>query len=66
MAGVGVDEAKDYQGMCSAVVIKIKHSNLSAILEIQNTYRLLHQLIKKEEVKNMSNMVLRMPKDTQG
>lgn len=34
MAEVGVDEAKDYQGTHSAVVNKVKHSNLLDISEI--------------------------------
>lgn len=51
MAEVGLDEAKDYQGMCSAVAIKVKHSNLLDISEIWNTYMFLYQLIKNEEVK---------------
>lgn len=50
MAEAGVDEAKDYQGMCSAIVIKRKHSILWDISEIWNSSRLLYQLIKKEEV----------------
>lgn len=34
MAEVGVGEAKDYQGISSAVVIKVKHTNLLDISEI--------------------------------
>lgn len=57
MAEVGVDEAKDYQGTHSAVVNKVKHSNLLDISEIWNAFRLLYQFIEMEEVNNMLNMV---------
>lgn len=34
MAEFGVDEAKDYQGMCNAAVIKVKHYDLLDISQI--------------------------------
>lgn len=65
MAEVAVAEAKDYQGMCGAVVIKMEHSNFSDILEIWKSNRFLHQLFKKGEIRKILNMVLTacLPKD---
>lgn len=65
MAEVVVVEAKDYQGMCGAVVIKAEHSNLSDILEIWKSNGFLYQLIKKGGIRKILNMVLMvcLPKD---